>query len=54
MPLNLKFISVFLFYFSEMKSMMIDGIPKASMTDQNVFFEKQEDSPEVKHPSVIN
>lgn len=37
-----------------MKSMMIDGIPKASMDGQDVFFEKQEDSSEVKYPSIIN
>lgn len=34
--------------------MMIDGIPEASMGGQDVFFEKQADSSEVKYPSVFN
>jgi len=36
------------------KSMMIDDIPKESIDDQNIFFEEQEDNPEVKYPSIIN
>jgi len=36
------------------KSMMIDDIPKKSIDDPNIFFEEQEDNPEVKYSSIIN
>jgi len=34
--------------------MMIDGIPKECIDDQNIFFEEQGDNPEVKYPGIIN
>lgn len=34
--------------------MMIDDIPKESIGDQNIYFEEQEDNPEVKYLSIIN
>lgn len=48
--MTLKFNLVNIFFFSmEMKSMMIDDIPKESINDnQNIFFEEQEDSTEVR------
>lgn len=38
----------------EMNSLMIDDIPKESLNNRGVFIEEQEDSSEVKYPSIIN
>lgn len=39
---------IMIFIFSNYTSMVIDGIPKESITDRDVIFEEQDDSPKVK------